>query len=43
MMLAYIGIALMGATAFYLGWNLFSGELEGAASRRLEQQKKKTD
>ena len=42
MLLAYIGLGLMGATAFYLGWNLFSGELEGAAASRLSQQRKKS-
>lgn len=41
-MLAFLGIALMGGTAYYLGWNLFSGEIEGAAANRLEQGKKKT-
>lgn len=41
-MLAIFGIALIGGGAFYLGWNLFSGELEGAAASRLDQQKKKT-
>ncbi|MEZ4749374.1 MAG: type II secretion system F family protein [Bdellovibrionota bacterium] len=39
-MLAYVGIALMGATAFYIGWHLFSGELEASAAKRLEQQRK---
>lgn len=41
MILAYIGVGVMGITAFYLGLNLFSGELAGAASRRLEQQKRR--
>jgi hypothetical protein len=41
MLLAYIGIAIMGATAFYLGTNLFGGELAGAAASRLEQKKRK--
>jgi tight adherence protein C len=41
-MLAYIGILIAGGTAFYLGRSLFSGELEGAAGARLEQQRKKT-
>lgn len=42
MVLALLGILIMGATAFYVGWNLFSGELEGAAASRLEAQKKKS-
>jgi tight adherence protein C len=42
MVLAYMGILVMGATAFYLGWNLFSGELEGAAASRLSEQKRKS-
>lgn len=42
MLLALLGIVLMGGTAFYVGWNLFSGEIEGAAASRLEQGKKKT-
>lgn len=41
MFLALLGIVIMGATAFYAGWHLFSGEIEGAAASRLEQQKKK--
>jgi len=41
-MLAVVGIVLMGGTAFYLGWNLFSGELEASAASRLEQKKKRT-
>jgi tight adherence protein C len=41
-MLSLLAIALMGATAFYIGWNLFSGEIEGAAASRLEQTRKKT-
>ncbi len=40
-MLAYIGILVMGATAFYMGYNLFSGELEGAAASRLQAQRRK--
>ncbi len=42
MLLAMLGIGIMGATAFYLGWNLFSGELEASAAQRLEQRQKKT-
>lgn len=41
-MLALLGITLMGGAAFYVGWNLFSGEIEGAAASRLEQGKKKS-
>lgn len=41
-MLAYIGIGLLGASAFYLGWTLFSGELEGAVASRLQQQRKRS-
>ncbi len=40
-MLAVLGILLMGAGAGWLGWNLFSGELEASAASRLEQTKKK--
>lgn len=42
MFLAMLGIGIMGATAFYFGWNLFSGELEASAAQRLEQRQKKT-
>lgn len=42
MVMALLSIVLMGAAAAYLGWNLFSGEIEGAAASRLEQQKKKS-
>ncbi len=42
MLLAVLGGLVMGGGAFYLGWNLFSGELEASAARRLEQQKKNT-
>jgi tight adherence protein C len=41
-MLALLGVALMGGSCFYLGWNLFAGEIEGAAASRLEQTKKKS-
>lgn len=41
-MLAWISILLMGGGFFYLGINLFSGELEGAAASRLEDKKKKS-
>jgi tight adherence protein C len=42
-MLAYIGIMVAGGAAFYLGRNIFAGELEGAAANRLEAQRKKTN
>lgn len=41
-MLALMGLAFMGGGAFYLGWNLFSGEIEAQAASRLDQAKKKT-
>src|SRR5262245_60058281 len=41
MLMYVLAIGVMGATAFYVGWNMFSGELEGAAAARLEQSKKK--
>jgi tight adherence protein C len=40
-MLAYIGILVAGGAAFYLGRNLFAGELEGAAASRLDVQGKR--
>jgi tight adherence protein C len=42
-MLAYIGILVAGGAAFYLGRNLFSGELEGAAANRLGTETKATN
>ncbi len=42
-MLAYIGILVAGGAAFYLGRNIFAGELEGAAASRLEAQRKKAN
>src|ERR1019366_3458657 len=39
-MLAFVGIILVGGGVWYLGWNIFSGELEGASANRLEQSKK---
>jgi len=39
---ALVGLVLTGATAFYIGWNLFSGEIEGAAAGQLEERKKKS-
>ena len=41
MFIALVGMAVMGAGAFYLGWNLFSGQLEAAAESRLEVKRKK--
>lgn len=41
MLLAIVGVGVMGATAFFVGYQLFSGELEGAAASRLETQRKK--
>jgi len=36
MVLAFLGTFVMGATTFYLGYHLFSGEIEGAAAKRLQ-------
>ena len=41
MLLAFLGVGVMGATAFFVGYNIFSGELEAASARRLELGKKK--
>jgi len=41
MLLAITGVLLMGATAFYMGYNLFSGELEAATARRLDLSRKR--
>lgn len=41
MLLALIGTLLMGATAFFMGYNLLSGELEASAARRLDATRKK--
>lgn len=41
MFIGVISVGLVGATAFYLGYNLFSGELEASAAKRLEQAKQK--
>lgn len=40
-LLAIFGILFMGATAFFAGSQLFSGELEGAAAARLEETKRR--
>lgn len=42
MVIALIGTAVIGGGAFYLGWNLFSGQLEASAASRLEQKKKRS-
>ncbi len=41
MLLAIAGVLLMGGTAFYVGYNLFSGELEASAARRLDVSRKR--
>lgn len=41
MLLALLGGMMMGGAAFYLGWNLFSGELEASVASRLVQKKRK--
>ena len=41
MLLALVGIGVMGGAAFYLGWTLFSGEMEAAAASRLEVSRKR--
>lgn len=40
--LAFAGLAVTGMTTFYIGWNLFSGEVAGAAARRLDESKRKS-
>lgn len=41
-MLLWLGAVLvMGGGAFYLGWNLFSGQMEAAAAARLQEQRKR--
>jgi len=42
MLIAWIAGLAMGATWFYIGYNLFSGELEASAARRLEQVRKRS-
>lgn len=34
--LALVALILTGASAFYIGWSLFSGEIEGAAAGQLD-------
>lgn len=41
MFLAVLGGLIMGGAAFFLGWNLFSGELEASAASRLVQKRNK--
>ncbi len=41
-MLAFVAIALAGGGAFYIGWRLFSGEVQASAAKRLEQQRKRS-
>ncbi|NBW98812.1 type II secretion system F family protein, partial [bacterium] len=41
-LLALVALVLTGGSAFFLGWDLFSGEIEGAAAGQLEQRKKKS-
>ncbi|MBI4405088.1 MAG: type II secretion system F family protein [Deltaproteobacteria bacterium] len=41
-MLAFLGMALMGGSAFYVGYQLFSGEVQQSAASRLEEKKKKS-
>ena len=39
--LGWLGMGVVGGAAFYLGYHLFSGQLEASAARRLEQVRKK--
>lgn len=41
-MLAYLAMSLIGGTAFYIGYQLFSGEIQASAESRLSEQRKKT-
>jgi tight adherence protein C len=41
MVIALIGTAVIGGGAFYLGFHLFSGQLEASAASRLEAKKKR--
>jgi len=38
--LALVALVLTGSSAFYIGWNLFSGEIEGAAAGQLDPGKR---
>lgn len=39
-LLAVLGIFTMGGTSYFIAWNLFSGEIEGAAQSRLAMTRK---
>jgi len=39
-LLALVALVLIGLSSFYIGWSLFSGEIEGAAATQLDQKKK---
>jgi len=41
-MLIVLSIVLTGASAFYLGWNIFSGQLEASIESRLATRKRKS-
>ncbi len=41
MLLGLASILIMGGGAFYLGWNLFSGQMEAAAAARLQEERKR--
>jgi tight adherence protein C len=41
MWLGLASILIMGGGAFYLGWNLFSGQMEAAAAARLQTERKR--
>lgn len=41
-MLAILGIAIMGGTAFFMGYQLFSGQVQASAAERLSEAKKKS-
>lgn len=42
MLLGLASVLVMGGGAFYLGWNLFSGQMEAAAAARLQEERKKS-
>ncbi|NBX93178.1 MAG: type II secretion system F family protein [Proteobacteria bacterium] len=39
---ALLALIFTGGTAFYVGWTLFSGEIEGAAAGQLDRQRKQS-
>jgi tight adherence protein C len=41
MLLGLASVLIMGGGAFYLGWNLFSGQMEAAAAARLQEERKR--